>query len=236
MSFNNKKNIYLSGDTMFKNKIYIFVLLILSLSIFGIIDIKAKELPLKNKIIYLDPGHGGIDPGSIYKDIYEKDINLDICIKLKKELETKGAHVLLTRNGDYDLSTPKTTTRKKSDLNNRVRLINDSNADMYISIHLNSTNSKKWYGAQVFYDDVNPENKKIALIMQEELKNNLKTNRDIDEIKTMLLNRKVIIKGVLIEVGFLSNDNERYLLKQEKYQEKIAQTIVKGIIDYYNTN
>ena len=218
---------------MIKKKIYTLILFVLALSIFSIINTKASKLPLINKIIYLDPGHGGVDPGSIYKDIYEKDINLQICLRLQKNLEEMGATVYLTRYDDYDLSTPNTRTRKKSDLNNRVRLMNDSNADMYISIHLNATNSKKWMGAQTFYDDVNPENKKIAQIMQEELKNNLNTNREIDEISNMLLNRKVTIPGVLIEVGFLSNDNERYLLKQDSYQEKISQTIVKGILKYY---
>lgn len=217
---------------MYKNKIYTLLILIISISIFTIINAKAKELPLTGKIIYIDPGHGGIDPGSIYKNIYEKDINLSICLKLKKELEKSGAQVYLTRDGDYDLSTPNTSTRKKSDLNNRVRLINDSNAFMYISIHLNATNSKTWHGAQVFYDDVNKENKKIAEIMQQELKNNLNTNREISEISNMLLNRKVKIPGVLIEVGFLSNDNERYLLKQDSYQQKIIKTIVNGIVKY----
>ncbi len=77
-----------------------------------------------------------------------------------------GATVYLTRNDDYDLSKPGASQRKKSDLNNRVRAINDSQANMYISIHLNATNSKTWHGAQVFYDDVNQENKKIALIIQ----------------------------------------------------------------------
>ena len=222
---------------MFKSKIYTLTIFVLSICIFGIINTKAQELPLSNKIIYVDPGHGGIDPGTIYKDINEKDINLDICLKLKKELENIGATVYLTRYGDYDLSTPNTSTRKKSDLNNRVRLINDSKSDMYISIHLNATSSKTWHGAQVFYDDVNEENKKIATIMQEELKNNLNTTREIDEISTMLLNRKVNVPGVLIEVGFLSNDNERYLLKQDSYQEKISKTIVNGVIKYFkNTN
>lgn len=221
---------------MKKNKIYTLIIFIITICTFSIINIKAKELPLDNKIIYIDPGHGGIDPGSIYKNIYEKDINLEICLKLKNNLEKQGATVYLTRDGDYDLSTPNTSTRKKSDLNNRVRLINDSNANMYISIHLNATNSKTWKGAQVFYDDVNQENIKIAKIIQTEFKKNTNTNREISEITNMLLNRKVTIPGVLIEVGFLSNDNERYLLKQDSYQEKITNIIINGIINYYKNN
>lgn len=231
MSFIYNFNIQLIGDNLKKHKPLLLLIILISIMTFN--TVLAKELPLKNKIFYIDPGHGGIDPGSIYKKIYEKDINLNICLSLKKELEKNGAYVYLTRDGDYDLSTPNTSTRKKSDLNNRVRLINDSNADMYISIHLNSINSKTWYGAQVFYDDVNVENKKIAQILQEEFKNNLNTNREIEEISTMLLNRKVTIPGVLIEVGFLSNDNERYLLQQDKYQKKISHTLVNGIIRYY---
>ncbi|MBQ9318320.1 MAG: N-acetylmuramoyl-L-alanine amidase CwlD [Bacilli bacterium] len=217
-----------------EKKFYKYILFLFFLSIFGFYSILAKELPLSKKVIYIDPGHGGIDPGSIYKDIYEKDINLDICLKLKDKLEKMGATVYMTREGDYDLSKPGTSQRKKSDLNNRVRAINDSNADMYISIHLNATNSKKWHGAQVFYDDVNEENKKIALIMQKVLQKNLNTDREISEISNMLLNRKVTVPGILIEVGFLSNDNERYLLRQEEYQNKVADTITNGIIMYFD--
>ena len=236
MSFNiiKNKNIYLSGDIMYKQKILIFIFFILFVSIFGFINTKANELPLLGKIIYIDPGHGGTDPGSIYKDIYEKDINLQICLKLQEDLGKLGAIVYLTRYDDYDLGAPNALSRKKSDLNNRVRLINDSNADMYISIHLNSTNSKTWHGAQVFYDDVNEQNKIIATIMQNQLKEDLNTDREIDEISTMLLNRKVTIPGVLIEVGFLSNDNERYLLRQDSYQSKISTSIVNGIMKYFD--
>ena len=212
--------------------LFIFIICLISL---GYINIKANKLPLFGKIIYLDPGHGGLDPGTVYKDIYEKDINLDICIKLQKELESKGATVYLTRYDDYDLSSPKARMRKNNDLNNRVRLINDSKADLYISIHLNSINSNSWHGAQVFFDDDNEKNKEFATIMQNELKKDLGTDRKIEEISNMLLNRKVIIPGALIEVGFLSNDNERYLLRQDDYQLKIAKAVTKGVLRYFES-
>lgn len=215
-------------------KIGLILIFVICLSLLSFISIKANKLPLMGKIIYIDPGHGGVDPGSIYKDIYEKDINLKICLKLQSFLEKEGATVYLTRDGDYDLSSPKALYRKKSDLNNRVKIINSSKADLYISIHLNSTNSKTWYGAQVFFDDVNKENKKIAEIMQKHLQADLDTDRQVEEISTMLLNRKVIIPGVLIEVGFLSNGNERYLLRKEDYQNKISKSITKGVIEYFN--
>lgn len=159
---------------------------------------------------------------------------MQICKKLKRILEQDGAIVYLTRYDDYDLANNNAKERKKSDLNNRAKIINKSKADMYISIHLNSIKSTTWRGAQVFYDDVNGNNKKIADIMQETLKKELKTDREVKEIKNMLLNRKTKVPGVLIEVGFLSNPNERYLLQKSSYQYKICESIEKGIIKYLN--
>lgn len=180
------------------------------------------------------PAHGGPDPGTIYKDIYEKYINLEICEKLQKILEEEGAIVYQTRYGDYDLSKNYTGSRKKSDLNNRAKIINASGADMYISIHLNSINSSTWSGAQVFYDDVNSKNKELAILMQEQLKKDLKTTREVKEISTMLMNRKIKVPGILIEAGFLSNPNDRYKLRQSDYQYKISESIKNGIIKYFS--
>lgn len=195
---------------------------------------KKSNLELLGKVIYLDAGHGGVDPGSVYKNIYEKDINLEICEKLQKVLEEEGAIIYMTRYGDYDLSNNNTGARKKSDLNNRAKIINASGADIYISIHLNSISSSTWSGAQVFYDDVNSKNYDFAMLMQEQLKTDLKTTREVKEITTMLMNRKITIPGILIEAGFLSNPNDRYLLQKADYQYKIVESIKKGIIKYFD--
>ena len=216
-------------------KIYSLFLLIVFICSFTFVEagIKKSNLELLGKVIYIDPGHGGPDPGTIYKNIYEKDINLEICKKLQAILEEEGSIVYLTRYGDYDLSKSYTGSRKKSDLNNRAKIINDSKADLYISIHLNSISSSTWSGAQVFYDDVNEKNYDLALLMQEQLKTDLKTTRKVKEISTMLMNRKIVIPGILIEAGFLSNPNDRYLLRQADYQYKIVESIKKGIIKYF---
>lgn len=216
-------------------KIYSIFLLIIFICTFSFVgaDIRKSDLELIGKVIYVDPGHGGLDPGTVYKDIYEKDINLEICKKLQTILESEGAIVYLTRYGDYDLSKSYTGSRKKSDLNNRAKIINESNADLYISIHLNSISSSTWSGAQVFYDDVNKNNYDLAILMQEQLKQDLKTNREVKEISTMLMNRKITIPGILIEAGFLSNPNDRYLLQKADYQYKIVESIKKGIIKYF---
>lgn len=209
-------------------------LLIISLCSFNLVSANKSQynLELLGKIIYIDPGHGGTDPGTIYKNIYEKDINLEICLKLQKVLESEGAIVYLTRYGDYDLSN-NSYSRKKSDLNNRAKIINESGADIYISIHLNSISSSTWRGAQVFYDDVNEKNLEIANLFQEQLKTDLKTTREVKEISTMLMNRKIKVPGILIEAGFLSNPNDRYLLRQDDYQYKICNSIRNGLIKYF---
>lgn len=218
---------------MLYKKIYVLFWLIIGLCTFSFFNIGASTTLLNDKVIYIDPGHGGLDPGSIYKNIYEKDINLSICKKLKKELEKAGTKVYLTRYGDYDLSNNYVTQRKKSDLNNRAKIINKSDADMYISIHLNSTNSTTWGGMQIFYDDVKKDNMEIAKVLQNQMKKDKFNIRQVSEIKGMLLNRQLKIPGVLVEAGFLSNPNDRYLLQQDSYQEKIVKSISKGLQNYY---
>ena len=153
-------------------------------------------------------------------------------MQAKEILEKEGAIVYLTRYGDYDLANNNFNERKKSDLNNRAKIINKSNADLYVSIHLNSIKSPTWRGAQVFYDNININNKNFARIMQKALKKELNTERKIKEIDNMILNRKIKIPGILIEVGFLSNASDRYLLQKSDYQYKICKAIKKGIIEF----
>ena len=141
-----------------KNKFLILFLFVFSLFTVGYVGAKTNDLSLLGKVIYLDPGHGGLDPGAIYKDIEEADINLKIAQKTSKLLEQYGAIVYLTRYGDYDLSVPNTINRKRSDLSRRGNIINRSNCDLYLSIHLNAESSNTWKGAQMFYDNINPNN------------------------------------------------------------------------------
>ena len=107
-------------------------------------------MPLSGKTIIIDAGHGGLDPGTTNNTIYEKDINLAISKALEIELSKVGASVLLTREDDYDLSTPNARWRKKSDFDNRILKINESKADLYLSIHLNYLTDRSYFGPQVF--------------------------------------------------------------------------------------
>lgn len=212
---------------MIKYKMHILFLFIVTLCTFTFVS--AEEPMLKNKTIYIDPGHGGRDPGAIYKDIKESDINLQISKYLKEELENNGAQVYLTRIGDYDLSENNARNHKKNDLTARARLINESNCDMYISIHLNSDPSPTWNGIQIFYTDNNENNKKIA----ETIKEQLKIKRKTKELKNMYLFEKISQPGILIEAGFISNPNDRYKLKQSEYQQELSKNITEGIIKYF---
>lgn len=217
---------------MWKYKIGIGFLFVLCLCTFQFVHAEEKQTPLSGKIIYLDPGHGGADPGAIYRDIHEAPINLKISEKIKFILEGYGATVFLTRYGDYDLSVPYAQNRKRSDLSRRGNIINSSKCDLYLSIHQNADNSSSWYGGQVFYDDINPENKKLAEIMQKAFKKNLHSPRTYKETDEMYLHKRIERPGVLVESGFLTNANERYLLTTDAYQQKIANTVVEGIMNY----
>lgn len=219
---------------MLKYKISMLFILILFLCTFSFVQAGTQELTLLGKVIYLDPGHGGLDPGAIYKDIEEAKINLDISKKLMRVLEQQGAIVYLTRNDDYDLAVNNAANRKRSDLSRRGNVINRSMCDLYLSIHLNADISSTWRGAQVFYDDINPNNEKIAKIMQQVLKEDLKTTRQYKETNDMYLHKRVTRPGVLIEVGFITNPNERYLLTTETYQQKVANVISRGVVKYFD--
>lgn len=220
---------------MLKYKIYVFLLFILCIS--GIYYVSAKTYSKYNfigKVIYIDPGHGGLDAGAINKDKYEKDINLKISLKLEKRLGDLGAIVLMTRNSDYDLAKPNASGRKRSDLLQRSNLINNSDCDMFLSIHLNSDISKSWNGAQVFYNSKLDINKTIAQIFQKNFNKDLKSNRKYRKDNSLLLQKSVNKPGVLLEVGFLSNPTEAYKLTTDDYQNKIVDSIINSLNEYFN--
>lgn len=209
------------------------LLLLLLIIIISIFNVNASNLtfPLLGKTIYLDAGHGGVDNGATVNNVHEKDLNLQIVYKLKETLTSAGATVLLTRKDDNDISNPNALYRKKSDFDNRIKLINNSNADLYISIHQNIYQNKKYSGPQVFYVK---DNQKLAEIIQNTLNKYLNTKRKVKTINNTYMYKLLKKKGILIECGFISNDNERYKLKTEEYQLKLSKIITEGIITYYS--
>ena len=235
--------------SQYRNRI-VFGLVSLILIIVSIIEIRVssedvmKITPITNKTIIVDAGHGGIDSGTTNKDqtILEKDINLKIAIKVKELMEASGAVVILTRNDDTSLYTEdgnKTIRQKYNEnLKNRKKIIQESSADMFVSIHLNAFPQSKYYGAQTFYPEGKEEDKKLAKSIQDELKRvvDKTNNRVIKPRNDLYLLKDNVIPSTLIECGFLSNDKESKLLNDEKYQEEIAWAIYVGIQKYYSEN
>ena len=213
--------------------ICLLIILCLLLSIFKV-NAASSIFPLIGKTIIIDAGHGGKDFGASAKDVKESEINLEITLKLKNELEKNGANVLLTRTDEKDLSNPNALYRKRSDFDNRIKLINNSHADMYLSIHQNIYQNTKYHGPQVFYYPKIKDNENIAQGLQEELNKYSKNNRKIKIITGTYMYNKLNVKGALIECGFLSNANERSNLTTDKYQEELAKTITNAIIKYYS--
>lgn len=191
-----------------------------------------KNINLLGKTIVLDAGHGGKDKGATSGKIIESELNLIITKKLEKELTSRGATVYLTREDEKDLSTT-TINRKRSDLYNRAKYINKISPDMYISIHLNSSPSPSWRGLQIFYTDKNEENKEIAEILTNHLKNTIPNTRNIKKDSSYYMYKYIKSPGVLIEAGFISNANDNYLLRNEEYQNKLIVAISDGIEKYY---
>lgn len=197
----------------------------------------AWNLPLSGKIIVLDAGHGGIDGGANVDGVMEKDIALSVSLKLRDYLQEQGALVLLTRETDSDAAYENTKgirNRKQEDLRNRVKFINHSAADLFLSIHLNAFPSSSSKGAQTFYTVRYEENEQVAKFIQAEIVRNLEnTKREARLINRVYLMDQAKKPGALVEIGFLSNPDERIRLTKDSYQEKIAASIYKGVLRYF---
>jgi N-acetylmuramoyl-L-alanine amidase len=212
-------------------KALIIVMFFLSVFSFSKVNAHIKNYSLLGKTIFLDAGHGGVDAGATSSTFLEKDMNLLLVNKLAVELVNRGAIVFLTRDGDYDLSTT-TINRKRRDLYSRVKLINNSKSDLYISIHMNSSPSRKWNGIQIFYSNILSDNKEIAKILTNELKSNMKNIRDYKKENNYYMYSKLKVPGVLVEAGFISNSNDNYKIRQTKYQKILIENIANGIEKY----
>jgi N-acetylmuramoyl-L-alanine amidase len=193
--------------------------------------------------IYIDAGHGGIDPGAINKfGENESLINIEISKYLMSFLESTGYEVVMTRysaNALYDEGANTTIREKKNeDLEKRIKKINSSNADLVVSVHLNAFTQSQYYGAQSFYKNNCDKSKLAAQIMQNNLKNILdKNNGRVPQAKKdMKVLDESIIPTVLIECGFVSNPEEGKLLSTANYQEKVAWAIYAGILEYFEKN
>ena len=191
-------------------------------------------------VVLIDAGHGGKDPGKVgVNDVLEKEINLAIAKKLEALLLQTDVAVVMTRTEDKDLAPEDAVSRKNEDLRARAQLIRDTAPILVVSIHQNSYTEEDVDGAQVFYFAGSEEGKVLGTILQERLKVELadgnhrvaKANREYYLLKQTTPGTPVVI----VECGFLSNIREAELLSSEDYQEKIAFSLLLGIMEYINT-
>ena len=170
--------------------------------------------------------------------VTEASINLKIALKLQNLLEQSGCTVLLTRsdeNSIYDIDSNTFREKKVSDIKNRVKIGNESSADIFVSIHLNKISEKQYWGWQTFYKNEKEESKELATYIQNGLnesiqKENKRTPKTIDNVYII---KNVEIPTTIVECGFLSNPEEERILKEDEYQNKLAWGIYTGIMDYF---
>lgn len=201
--------------------------------------VQVMSLPIAGKTIVLDAGHGTPDEGAQSSNgTTEAETNLKITLKVQKLLEQSGCNVILTRSDEsaiYDLNVKTLKEKKISDIHNRVKIGNESSADIFISIHLNKIPQSQYYGWQCFFNSKNENSKILAEKIQGNLNETIqKENKRIP----MKLDKVYIMKHVdipisIVECGFLSNPQEEKELLKDSYQEKLAWGIYNGIIDYF---
>ena len=219
---------------------FVIALVILStVALHGMNTIGAQEASTSaEKVIIIDAGHGGEDPGAIgINGKLEKDLNLEIAMIIGEELISKGHTVVYTRTEDKMLYSAEENIkgmRKISDLKNRCRIANSYDESIMISIHMNSFGASKYSGLQVYYSDGDDESRLLASKIQNSVKNELQrdNHRQIKNGSSIYLLENTSATSVLIECGFLSNSEECEKLSQKEYQKQLSFAVVCGIIEY----
>lgn len=202
-------------------------------------SIETVSTPVTNKVIIVDAGHGTPDEGAeSLNGITEAEINLKIALKLQNLLEQSGCTVLLTRsdeNSIYEEGSSSIKEKKITDIHNRVKIGNESSADIFVSIHLNKIPEQQYYGWQTFYKNGSEESKLLATEIQNNLNDAIqKENKRIPAmLNSVYIMKNVEIPITIVECGFLSNPEEEELLQTDEYQNKLAWGIYNGINNYF---
>lgn len=205
-----------------------------------IVPVNTFAIDNSDKVILIDPGHGGIDGGAQSKTgTIEKDINLQIALKLRDNLEEKGYKVYMTRDEDEALYQKGNTVKekKREDLNRRVEMKKETECDIFVSIHQNMFPQSKCYGAQVWYAS-NDNSYNLATVVQDSIKESVKdNNKRVAKPAAeayLILRDKYEAASILVECGFLSNPDEEAKLKSDEHQNLIVEGISGGIDKYFD--
>jgi len=192
------------------------------------------------RVIVIDAGHGGIDDGASGGGAAEKDINIAVALKLQEFIEQSGGIAILTRyddRGTFDPNRPEGMTQRRSDLLERVRDRDESDADMFVSIHMNTFADSRYSGAQVFYSEAHEDSQALAVSIKEGIAFSVGESnpREVKPVTTQIFVLKnSTVPAVLVECGFLSNPAEAAKLQTEEHQRALAWGIFSGIIRYLN--
>lgn len=203
-------------------------------------SIATSATPATDRVVVIDAGHGKPDEGAVgVNGTTEEKANLDITLKLQKLLEESGATVILTRsdeNAIYDLDKETLREKKVSDIKNRVKIGNEAQADILVSIHLNKGDSERYNGWQTFYKGNDENGKRLANIIQESISETITVDnhRKAHDISGIYLVDNVEIPMTIVECGFLSNPQEAQKLLTDEYQNELAWGIYNGILKYFN--
>ena len=201
--------------------------------------IEITATPVSGKTVILDAGHGTPDEGAQSSDgVTEAETNLKITLKVQKLLEQSGCNVILTRSDDnaiYDLDSKTLRQKKVSDIKNRVKIGNESSADVFVSIHLNKISESQYYGWQCFYNTKSEKSIDLAKSIQESLNEAIEkeNNRVAMKLNSVYIMKNVEIPISIVECGFLSNPEEEKQLLEDSYQERLAWGIYNGIMEYF---
>lgn len=229
--------------TGYKEYLFLFFTILLLFFSISLIDTHTSSV-LSSQVsssapftVVIDAGHGGFDSGKVGIDgTLEKDINLSIAKKLEKLLLASDIHVIMIRNEDIGLYEESSNNKKRQDMANRARLMNEANAHCIVSIHQNSYPEESVDGAQVFYYTGSKQGQRLATLIQQELiddidPSNHRTQKSND---SYYLLKNVSAPIVIAECGFLSNWAESKKLVDDTYQQKLAWAIHMGILQYLN--
>lgn len=190
-----------------------------------------KAVSADSRLVIIDPGHGGLDAGKVgVNGAEEKEINLKISLKVKELLNQEDVEVVMTRSEDERLA-----ESQVEDLKKRAALMNEKKPVLAVSIHQNSYHEEGVSGAQVFYYTDSAESERAAGLIQDALKEIAPDNtKEAKANSTYYILKKTEVPVVIAECGFLSNYEEAERLADEEYQQKLAEAVTKGILQYIN--
>ncbi len=226
------KNIFI---TIKKKWIFCFVFFVVaSFLLLIFVPVKKTSAPLTQYTVVIDAGHGGLDGGSVgvSTGVVESDLNLSYALNLAKQLKQMNIGVVLTRANSEGLYDQNSTNHKRSEMKKRKQIIDESGADIVVSIHMNSFRNQSSKGAMTFYNKQNERGKNLANCIQFQLSNQLENAKKQANNGDYYITNCTSLPAVIVECGFLSNPDEEKLLQTKEYENKVCYAILCGILSY----